>query len=454
MWNAFAPLYLYILICRSLPCFHTICQKCLRRSFAEKSLACPVCDQVHPAAEGVEKFPHNHYVITYMKITKAVTKCKKHSDRKLSLFCKTVDCQRAICELCLIKEHISHKVVDIAEEEKKKKEAVKVIANELTSELAVARGNLLEAKNRLEEDSLTTLAILKERKKETIKLYNDMIKSVTDQRNTCNQEVEKEVSSIDSEVKLIIDIREGWTGNKTSISLPPDELEEIQQIKKRVHRYLSKGKTFQYYTHNKEKYTPENSEVRLKREKIVVSLSDARNSNSSHKSNEVRPTGTGSFSSRSNDIGDEVRPIGTRRTNSRFNDIRDEFRPIGTGSFSSRFNEKREEVRLTGTGSTSSCRKRDGEKLHRTGSTSLCSSDKRDDVRLTGTRNFSSTWNGILDVHGGAFRLKVCLHVPSPSPCPSPCPSSFYIMPMETGRHLAEWVQNPFCPSNGPFPLA
>ena len=50
-----------------------------------------------------------------------------------------------------------------------------------------------------------------------------MIKSVTDQRKTCNQEVEKEVCSIDSEVKLIINIREGWTGNETSTSLSPDE---------------------------------------------------------------------------------------------------------------------------------------------------------------------------------------------------------------------------------------
>ena len=322
-----------------------------------------------------------------MKRTNAVTKCKKHNDRKLSLFCKTVDCQRAICELCLIKEHISHKVVDIAEEEKKKKEAVKAIANQITSELAVARGNLLQAKNRLEEDSSTTLAILKERKKETIKLYNNMIKSVTDQRNTCNQEVEKEVSSIDSEVKLINDITEGWTRNKTSTSLPPDELGEIQQIKKRVHGYLSKGKTFQYYTHNKEEYTPENSEMRLKRKEIVVSLSDARISNSRHRSCEVRPIGTESFSSSSNDKSDEVGPIGTGSTNSGSSN------QIG-------------EVRLTGTGSASSCRKRDGERLHRTGTTSLSSSDKRDDVRFTGKRSFSSTWNGLLDLHCDAFRLK------------------------------------------------
>ena len=109
-----------------------------------------------------------------------------------------------------------------------------------------------------------------------------MIKSVTDQRNTCNQEVEKEVCSIDSEVKLIIDIREGWTGNETSTSLSPDELEVIQQIKKCVHGYLSKGKTFQYYMHNKEEYTSENSEIRLKCKEIVISLSDARNSNSCH----------------------------------------------------------------------------------------------------------------------------------------------------------------------------
>ena len=111
-----------------------------------------------------------------------------------------------------------------------------------------------------------------------------MIKSVIDQRNICNQEVEKEVSSIDSEVKLINDIREGWVGNKTSTSLSPDELAEIQQIKNRVHGYLAQEKTFQYYKHNKEDYARENLEMRLKREKIVVSLSGARNSNSRHRS--------------------------------------------------------------------------------------------------------------------------------------------------------------------------
>ena len=248
---------------------------------------------------------------------------------------------------------------------------------------------------------------------------------MTDQRNTCNQEVEKEVGSIDSEVKLIIDIREGWTGNKTSTSLPPDELEEMQQIKKRVHGYLSKGKTFQYYTHNKEEYTPENSEMRLKRKEIVISLSDARNSNSRHRSYEVRPIGTESFSSSSNDKSDEVGPIGRGSFSSSSNEKRDEIRPIGTGSTSlslsdisgevlpigtgstnSGSSNQIGEVRLTGTGSTSSCRKRDGERLHRTGTTSLSSSDKRDDVRFTGTRSFSSTWNGLLELHGDAFRLK------------------------------------------------
>ena len=48
------------------------------------------------------------------------------------------------------------------------------------------------------------------------------------------------------------------------------------------------------------------------------------------------------------------------------------------------------------------------------------------------------------------FRLKACLHVPSPCRCLAP--SKFNIVPMET-LWQADWVQNPFSPSNGPSPF-
>ena len=50
--------------------------------------------------------------------------------------------------------------------------------------------------------------------------------------------------------------------------------------------------------------------------------------------------------------------------------------------------------------------------------------------------------------------VKARLHVPSPSPCPSPCPSSFYIMPMETGRLMGRMGSVPILQDDGPFPLA
>ena len=46
--------------------------------------------------------------------------------------------------------------------------------------------------------------------------------------------------------------------------------------------------------------------------------------------------------------------------------------------------------------------------------------------------------------------LKARLHVPSPSPCPS----SFYIMPMETGRLMGRMGSVPILQDDGPFPLA
>ena len=335
-----------LITCRSLPCFHTTCQKCLRRSFAETSLACPVCGKVHPAPEGVEKFPQNRYIITYMKINdKVFSKCKQHNDRKLSLFCKTAGCRKPICELCLIKEHMGHEVVDIAEEQKKK-EAIKAIANELTSELAVARENLLEAKIHLEEDNATALAMLKERKTETIKLYDNMMKSVADQINISNEEVDKEISSIDSDLKLINDIIKGETRDKTSEGLSPDELEEIQQIKERIQGFLSQEKTFKYYKRNDEERAPENPKMRLKPEKIVVNLSDARNSNVGDKSDGIRSAVTRCSSLSSSDKRNDSESTRIKNSTSSFassssDDESDE-------EFASSC-DKRNEVRLTGT---------------------------------------------------------------------------------------------------------
>lgn len=59
---------------------------------------------------------------------------------------------------------MGHEVVDIAEEQKQKKEAIENIADELTSKLTAAQSCLLNTKEQLEKKNGATLAVLKERK--------------------------------------------------------------------------------------------------------------------------------------------------------------------------------------------------------------------------------------------------------------------------------------------------
>ena len=202
----------------------------------DKSLSCPVCPKVHPATEGVNSFQKNIYIISYIKKKNTFARCKLHDGKELNLFCKTADCQRNICQLCLLKEHIGHEVVDIAEEQKQKKEQINNIADELTSELTVARENLLEARKSMEKCNTASLAMLKKRKADAINLMDKVINDVTNQINVSNEEVDKEVDSIDADLKLVCSTKERAAKSKISedFAAVDVELERFQQIKDRV----------------------------------------------------------------------------------------------------------------------------------------------------------------------------------------------------------------------------
>ena len=180
-----------------------------------------------------------------MKRNNVFAKCKEHNEKELSLFCKTVHCQKPICQLCLIKEHMGHEVVDIAEEQKQKKEAIKNIAHELTSKLTPAQSCLLKTKEQLEKKNGATLAVLKERKTEVIKIFNKMIKDVTNQINTSNKEVDEEVSIISRELEVVTGIKERAMESSTTKSEIPDGLGIIQEIRDRIERnFLLPERTF------------------------------------------------------------------------------------------------------------------------------------------------------------------------------------------------------------------
>ena len=300
---------------------------------------------------------------------------------------------------------MGHEVVDIAEEQKQKKEEIKNIADELTSELTVARENLLEARQSMEKCNTASLAMLKKRKADAINIMDKVIKDVTNQINVSNEEVDKEVDSIDDDLKLVCSTKERAAKSKISegFAAADVELERLQQIKDRVKKYILQEKTFQYYENDA-----------AKPEKMVVNLSDTRNANSSQIKDEVRLTGTEITSSNSSVKRDEVTLTGTVSSGAgssdkmneamqtgaisivaRRHDKKDEAKSTGRGSTSSISNEKRDEVLPIGTASTSSFsnNKRDEAKSTGTGSTSSSSSDKRNETRSIGKGSTTSNAN-------------------------------------------------------------
>ena len=256
-----------------LQCSHTCCESCIERLLEEEEemLSCPVCRTVLQASERVHTFPQNTYIIAYIKRNNAFAKCKEHDDKELSLYCKTNDCRKSICQLCLIKEHMGHEVVDIAEEQKEKKETIRNIADELTSHLTVVQRYLLKTKENLEKKNRTTLATLKERRTEAVKLFNKMIKGVTSQINTSNQEVDQEIDIVNRELELVNGLKERTAESCTSDQ--PDSLAIIQEIQERVEKnFLTSEKSFQYGKFNDNKRAREEHGISITRKTMEIQL--------------------------------------------------------------------------------------------------------------------------------------------------------------------------------------
>ena len=113
---------------RILPCHHSVCEKCLGQLPEGNHLNCPECRAKHHFGGNVRNFPQNKYILAYVRrMTLLKTRqgamkfeiCREHV-RDLSLYCREQHCGKVICQLCLLKEHRMHDVVDIEEVETQK----------------------------------------------------------------------------------------------------------------------------------------------------------------------------------------------------------------------------------------------------------------------------------------------------------------------------------------------
>ena len=200
---------------RIFPCTHTVCEKCIADIIKNTELTCPKCRKKYRAANGVKSFPENPYIINTINIIEEKKEeqfefCKEHK-RELSIYCSDESCMKAICQLCLMKSHMGHNVVDRIEEHKTKLEV-------LLKSLSDSR--LLE--NLKVKKSRESLEALENTKRKSVNKYDRMIKdvkeSITSSEST-NQSIEEELEDV-LEMKMNLD----QTGRAN-----PKEIESIDK---------------------------------------------------------------------------------------------------------------------------------------------------------------------------------------------------------------------------------
>ena len=107
-----------------------------------KYLGLPQCRVRHKGGrQGVKTFPQNKYILRHLKDKKesrstATTttsegtkhslsfdfdQCKEHSRDEI-FFCTEVGCEKNICPVCMLKEHKTHNVIDIVNDQKEKRQ--------------------------------------------------------------------------------------------------------------------------------------------------------------------------------------------------------------------------------------------------------------------------------------------------------------------------------------------
>ena len=199
---------------RLLPCSHSFCEQCVKKILKQKVVNCPECRTRHTAANGVKRFPQNKYILSMLKLIRQTTKttqakgnkstpaknlkesnkvCSTHK-KGLILYCKRDGCLKEICQMCKMTGHKGHLVVSIEEERSAK---VKELES-LSGRIRIYRTQLLAAKKKVRDEGEDSLKRLRKRKREQIKIYDDLIKQMQNGIKDTDAEMDAKVSTLDA----------------------------------------------------------------------------------------------------------------------------------------------------------------------------------------------------------------------------------------------------------------
>ena len=231
---------------RIFPCSHTACHECIKRLLRRNpqlvgnkhvhrpsaELVCPKCRKKHAAENEVKSFPENPYVLKMVedKEKKKSTEfqmCESHK-RELSLYCKDKGCNQTICQLCLVKNHRNHNVVDIIEEHRNRLKGRTRFLSEMRFEQQLVR-----------KKSKDNLEMLRQQRTEYINKFDSMIKEVESKVARS----ESNIQDIDDELERVDDMAKQATG--TGKAAPKD----IQLVQNDVANQAKKKLSCSYFAY-------------------------------------------------------------------------------------------------------------------------------------------------------------------------------------------------------------
>ena len=239
---------------RLLPCTHTICQKCLCdlvRGKNKKSLRCPECRRHHQAQYGLRSFPQNKYVLAHIKkIKQEFQKCQEH-DAELSLFCKNTKCRKAICQLCMIKHHKMHDVVDIREELKLKRKTMISMIDTISSDVQTFKSGLISAQGKIITKQESCVALLRKTRDQHIKqmfqTYDHMIQQALSNTSEVTAKLQQDTAVVDENLALMCRLKTNVNETTATHQEMDKNLELLENVPTNMQTSLSNTRSYQYH---------------------------------------------------------------------------------------------------------------------------------------------------------------------------------------------------------------
>ena len=206
---------------------------------------------------GVKSFMQNQFILPIIRRKHEKQEeqfCVEH-ERVIDFYCSSPECQKSICGVCLINEHITHNVLDL---KKLREEKYKLLSRNiefLKDSLQSNKEKILEKRKDLNQNLEKCVAQIKIEKETKIKAvtkflsnrYDDLLNAVRDHKDNENKKIAEDTKAIEEKLKQL-DSTEAELNPKTfSLEDVNMKLTTVTEIAAQIENNLAGTRTFKHF---------------------------------------------------------------------------------------------------------------------------------------------------------------------------------------------------------------